>query len=161
MADKTWIIVEDDQGVMTMVTAMCTIWNIEPIKLIDGFAAMQWIEKFKDGKYTGLTPELALLDIRMPGPQGPEIASQLRKIPELKEMAIVMMTAFRLSPDEKQQVMTKSEADLLLYKPLPKLFELNRMVLQAIEARKAKVKEKVKEEEKKEEKKGTDTLAKS
>lgn len=151
MAEKTWIIVEDDQGVMTMVAAMCTIWNIEPIKLIDGFAAMQWIEKFKDGKHTGPIPELALLDIRMPGPQGPEIASQLREIPELAEMAIVMMTAFRLSPDEKHKVMTKSQADLLLYKPLPKLFELNRMVLQAIENRKAKVKEK----------KGTDTLTKS
>lgn len=155
MAEKTWIIVEDDQGVMTMVAAMCTIWNIEPIKLIDGFAATQWIEKFKEGKYTGPIPELALLDIRMPGPQGPEIASQLRKIPELQEMAVVMMTAFRLSPEEKHQVMTKSEADLLLYKPLPKLFELNRMVLQAIENRKAKVKGKEKEKEKKD----TDTLA--
>ena len=60
MADKTWIIVEDDQGVMTMVTAMCTIWNIEPIKLIDGFAAMQWIEKFNDSKYTGPIPEFPI-----------------------------------------------------------------------------------------------------
>ncbi|MCC6905218.1 MAG: response regulator [Anaerolineae bacterium] len=134
-----WIILEDDTVLRQLVAAMCQIWEVEPIELADGFAAAGWLELLNSGAYHGEIPELALLDIRMPGPQGDEIARMIRQTPKLERMAIVMMTAFVLNPREEADLMERTQADLVLRKPLPALFEFNRLLRDAITRRNALV----------------------
>ncbi len=141
MATSTrWIIIEDDPDVLEIVSAMCQIWDVDPIKLTSGDAAAFWIEHFRAGRYIGPLPQLTISDIRLPGLQGHEVAQRLRQIPELKAMAIILMTAYRLSQQEKDEIMRTSQADMLLYKPLPRLMEFNRLVREAIASRQAKAK---------------------
>ena len=135
MRDKTWIILDDEVLILDIMGAMCDIWGVGMIRLNNGFTAMDWIEAFCNGTYEGPLPELALLDIRMPGPQGYEVASQLRKVAKLNNMAIVLMTAYRLSSEQREEYMEISQADHLISKPLPPMPDLNQLLLDAVDTR--------------------------
>ena len=45
-------------------------------------------------------PELILMDIQLPGMDGLELTRRLRKMPELKTMGIVALTAYAMQSDE-------------------------------------------------------------
>jgi CheY-like chemotaxis protein len=53
----------------------------------------------------------------------------------LGKIAIVLMTAYKLSPEQEQQMVGQAGADLLLYKPLPRLVELTGILQEAIARR--------------------------
>ena len=59
--------------------------------------------------------------VRLPGiqAQGPDIGYRMRQSPLLKDVAIVLMTAYHLTPKEERKVIERAGADILLYKPLP------------------------------------------
>jgi CheY-like chemotaxis protein len=140
MDKKVWVLLEDDMDIMVIVSAMCQIWDIELIKLYNGHEAMAWIANFKAGKYQGTLPELALLDIRLPGPQGNQVSAAIRQTPNLQNIAIILMSAYRLTREEQQDMIFQSRADLFLNKPLPRLFEFNGLIVDLLEARKTKAK---------------------
>jgi len=50
---------------------------------------------------TDFAPDLILLDVMMPGMDGPETLKQLRELPALAHVPVVFMTA-RTQPDEVQ-----------------------------------------------------------
>ncbi len=129
---STWMVVEDEPDIYDVLLAMFEIWGIEGVAFVDGAEAVAWIEDVDQGRVRGELPELAILDIRLPEVSGPEVGSRLRKSTVLKEMAIVLITAYRLSPDEEQAVIAQAQADLLMYKPLPAMPELRAMMDQVI-----------------------------
>jgi len=122
---STWMIVEDEPDIYSLLLAMFDVWGIEGIAFVDGDEAMRWIKDVEAGIPLRETPELALLDIRLPGEiSGVHVGERLRHTDKLNDMAIVLITAYRLSPGEEQEIRQKAGADLLLYKPLPDLREL-------------------------------------
>src|SRR5690606_36303357 len=84
-----------------------------------GHEASDWLDKVDTITDSKLLPDIAFLDIRLPGPQGHEIAERIRKTEPLQGMAIIMMTAYELSSDEYDEVMDRSQADRYITKPLP------------------------------------------
>jgi len=120
----TWMVVEDEPDIYDVLLAMFEIWGIEGVAFVDGGEAVSWIENVDQGRVRGELPELAILDIRLPEVSGPEVGSRLRRSPTLKDMAIVLITAYRLSPEEEEAVIAQAQADVLMYKPLPNLIEL-------------------------------------
>ncbi len=118
------MVVEDEPDIYDVLLAMFEIWGIEGVAFVDGGEAVSWIENVDQGRVRGELPELAILDIRLPEVSGPEVGSRLRRSPTLKDMAIVLITAYRLSPEEEEAVIAQAQADLLMYKPLPTLVEL-------------------------------------
>lgn len=48
------------------------------------------------------------------------------------------MTAFKFTPAEEKQIMAESQADLLLYKPLPKFRELEKILRDLVTKTEAK-----------------------
>lgn len=121
----TWLIVEDEEDIRNIVSVMFNFWGHDTLVFPDGNKASQWLDTVSAGEYTGSLPELALLDIRMPGLTGDRIAERIRQIDSLKQMAVVMMTAYALSETEKQRIMEVSGADSMIKKPLPDMDELN------------------------------------
>lgn len=142
----TWMVVEDEPDIYDVLLAMFEIWGIDGIAFVNGEEAVAWIEQAERGTTAGELPELAILDIRLPEMQGPEVAERLRRSPRLGTIAIVMITAYRLSPSAEEQVVKQAQADALMYKPLPAMAELRTKLSTMIAARKAKAGAKVKVE---------------
>ncbi|MBZ0308233.1 MAG: response regulator, partial [Anaerolineae bacterium] len=94
----TWMVVEDEPDIYEVLLAMFEIWGIEGVAFVDGGQAVAWIDDVDEGRVRGELPELALIDIRLPEVSGPDVGKRVRESPILKDMAIVLITAYRLSP---------------------------------------------------------------
>lgn len=129
---STYIIVEDEPSLYEILLAMFATWGIDGQAFTDGESAMQWIEDVDSGRYRGEIPELALIDIRLPGRiSGPAVGERLRNSPTLHDIVIVLTTAYRLNPREEREMRAQCSADDLINKPLP--------AYQALKARLAKL----------------------
>lgn len=134
------MVVEDEPDIYEVLLAMFEIWGIDGVAFVDGEEALAWIEDVDSGRYRGELPELALLDIRLPGAiQGHQVGQRLRQSARLGEMAIVLITSFKLTPEEYTEVMAISGADDLIYKPLPKFDEFKQRLETVVEQRRAAV----------------------
>lgn len=134
----TWMVVEDEPDIYDVLLAMFEIWGIDGVAFVDGGQAVNWIDDVDQGRIRGELPELAIIDIRLPTLNGPEVGQRLRRSPILKNMAIVLITAYRLAPSEEKAVIRQADANLLMYKPLPGMPELRATLDQVIdECRKA------------------------
>jgi CheY-like chemotaxis protein len=123
------MVVEDEPDIYEVLLAMFGIWGIEGVAFVDGEEAINWIEDVDQQRFQGELPELALLDIRLPGDvQGPMVGERLRKSKVLGNVAIVLITAYKLTPAEEEAVKKTAGADKLLYKPLPKISELQHLL---------------------------------
>ena len=137
------MVVEDEPDIYEVLLAMFEMWGIEGVAFVDGEEAVAWIDDVDNGRFQGELPELALLDIRLPGEiNGVGVGERLRKSPVLGEVAIVLTTAYKLSSEEQEEAMTKSQADLWLPKPLPKFNELQGILEKVIAERREKKKAK-------------------
>ncbi len=136
---STWMVVEDEPDIYDVLLAMFEIWGIEGVAFVDGSEAVSWIEEVDRGTASGEMPELAILDIRLPEISGPEVGERLRKSTRLGDIAIVMITAYRLSPAEEEAVIRQAQADTLMYKPLPAMPELRTQLAAIIAKRKEKI----------------------
>ncbi|NWF69863.1 MAG: response regulator [Chloroflexi bacterium] len=115
----TWMVIDDEPGIYEMVLAMYETWGFEGLAFVSGEDAMGWIENVDEGRFQGDLPQFALLDIRLPGQiDGVMIGARLRQSPYLRDIGIVLMTAFRLDQKQEKAALKQSGADLLLYKPL-------------------------------------------
>ncbi|HMM28658.1 MAG: response regulator [Chloroflexota bacterium] len=132
----TWMVVEDEPDIYELLLAMFEIWGIQGVAFVDGPEAVAWIDDVDQGRVRGELPEVALLDVRLPQLSGPHVAQRLRRSPALGQVGIVLITAYRLSPEDEKLVMAEAQADLLLFKPLPSLAELREMIERVIVRRK-------------------------
>ena len=133
------MVVEDEPEIYELLLAMFEMWGIEGVAFVDGEEAVAWIEDVNNNRFQGELPELALLDIRLPGEiNGIQVGKQLRESPILNKVAIVMTTAFKLTETEKSEALKETEADLWMPKPLPKFKELQSILETVIAERRAK-----------------------
>jgi CheY-like chemotaxis protein len=116
---STWMVVEDEPDLFDTLLALFEIWSIDGVAFTNGDDAIKWIEDVDKGNTETNIPELAILDIRLPGASGPEVGHRLRQSPVLKSIAIVLTTAYHLTPHEEEKMIELADADALMYKPLP------------------------------------------
>lgn len=94
---KKILIVDDDRG---MVDAIKRVLNqtkkFEIETAFDGFDAGRKLVEF--------APDLVLLDIKMPGLNGYEVAEKIRQIPKLDNAKIIAISAF-FEEDGKQRLL--------------------------------------------------------
>jgi CheY-like chemotaxis protein len=133
------MVVEDEPDIYEVLLAMFEMWGIEGVAFVDGEEAVAWIDDVDNTRFQGELPELALLDIRLPGEiNGVMVGERLRKSPILGEVSIVLTTAYQLTPDEQDEAITKAGADLWLPKPLPKFNELQGILEKVLAERRSK-----------------------
>lgn len=135
---STWMVVEDEPDIYEVLLAMFEMWGIEGVAFVDGEEAVRWIEEVDSGRFPGELPELAILDIRLPGGiSGPDVGERLRRSKTLREMTIVLTTAYKLSVDDEMAFIRQASADELIYKPLPKFQDFKQMLEGLIAKRRA------------------------
>ncbi len=132
-----WLIAEDETDIRNLVATMCKVWGHTPMTFESGQKAWDWLDKVDSGEYDGTLPEFALMDIRMPGYRGDEIAKRLRTSDKVSHIPIVLMTAFVLSEDEQRTMKDECGVDHIIHKPLPD-FERLRTILHDVIERKQK-----------------------
>jgi len=134
------MVVEDEPDIYELLLAMFEMWGIEGVAFVDGEEAITWIDEADKGT-PGELPELALLDIRLPGNvSGPMVGERIRKSKGLSRMAIVLITAYKLTVDEEANFIKQAGADRLLYKPLPKFNELKKILEEVLSERRVEKK---------------------
>lgn len=131
----TWMVVEDEPDIYDVLLAMFELWGIEGVAFVDGGEAISWIDAVDEGRVHGDMPELAILDIRLPEASGPEVGHRIRKSAKLQHVAIVLITAYRLSSEEERGVIEQAGADRLMYKPLPAMPELRAILDEVVDKR--------------------------
>ena len=133
---KPWLVVEDEEDIRNIVKVMFQVWQHTPMECRNGHEAWNWLDEVESGTFNGDLPELALMDIRMPGHKGHEIARRIRTLEPLRQIPIVLMTAFSLTESERTAMLQEYGVDCIIYKPLPDLFEL-KQTLDSVYQRKA------------------------
>lgn len=129
---STWMVVEDEPDIYEVLLAMFEMWGIEGVAFVDGEEAIAWIEDVDAGRFQGDLPELAMLDIRLPGDMnGIDVGERIRQSPVLGNIAILLTTAYKLNPKEQEEAMHRTGADKWLPKPLPKFNELQ-IILESV-----------------------------
>jgi CheY-like chemotaxis protein len=128
------MVVEDEPDLYDTLLALFEIWSIDGVAFTNGTDAIKWIEDVDQGNTDTNIPELALLDIRLPGVTGPEIGQRLRQSTVLNDIAIVLMTAYHLTPQEEETYTKQAKSNNLLYKPLPSPVEFRTILQQAIDS---------------------------
>ncbi len=134
----TWLIVEDEADIRIIVQTLCSVWGHDTLTFPDGEKAWRWLDDVEGGSFREELPELALLDIRMPGHTGDAVAGRMRQIEALRHIAIVLMTAYELSDGDRERIMSTSGADHMIFKPLPDMEELKILLHGILERKKAR-----------------------
>ncbi len=124
----TWMVIEDEPDIYDVILAMFELWGIEGIGFVDGAEAIGWIEDVDAGRFQGELPELVITDIRLPEASGPMVAERFRKSPPMKDIVVILMTAYRLSPDEQMAAIEQAGADYLMYKPSPPMPQFKELI---------------------------------
>jgi len=139
-----YLIVEDDESIRMILKDIFELLEADGQFTFckDGNMAWDWLSRVEKGEVSDL-PDIGFLDIRMPGPQGYEIAERIRQIESIQNMGIVLMTAYDLSAAEYDDVMRRSQADRYITKPLPGAKGLSRMVEEIMSLRHAQKRENV------------------
>ena len=135
-----WLIADDEADIRNLVAMICQVWGHNPIQFENGTKIGDWLEKLRTGTAgDGPLPDFALMDIRMPGKRGDEIAKEMRQIDALRDIPIVLMTAFVLSEEEIHKLRTDFGVDAVIHKPLPDFDQLRTKLHDIIEAKKKSV----------------------
>lgn len=130
-----WLIAEDEGDIRMLIATMCRIWGHEPIVFENGQKVWDWLDGVEAGEKREQLPDLVLMDIRMPGKRGNEIARRMRTIPTFERKPIVLMTAFALNQGERDTMIASDGVDHIIGKPLPDFEELRSLLLDITKAK--------------------------
>lgn len=132
----SWMVVEDEPDLYEMLMAMTEIVGVDGVAFTTGEDAVAWIEAVDGRQIQHDRPELALLDIRLPGKHsGLDVCKRLRSSPLLGDILIVLMTAYHVSPREEREMLRQADADVLLRKPFPNLKALSKLLQDHLQRR--------------------------
>ena len=105
---RTILLVEDNPDARELLASLCDAWGYQVELARDGFEGLE--------KILRLTPEVALVDIGLPGIDGYEIARRVRTDSAASPVKLVALTGYGL-PEQRQKAIAAG-FDLHLVKPV-------------------------------------------
>lgn len=106
---KASILVADDlAGQRLILEMLLSVDGYDVTAVEDGKAALEYLR--------GNTPDLAILDVKMPYLTGIEVCDRMKRIPRLKHVPVIILTALR--DEDTLQRARDSQADDVIMKPL-------------------------------------------
>ncbi|MBL8133034.1 MAG: response regulator [Anaerolineae bacterium] len=132
-----WLVAEDEADIRMLVATMIQVWGHDTVVFENGQKVWEWLDVVDSSADGVKVPDLILMDIRMPGKKGNELARRMRTMPQMKESPIVLMTAFALSQAERQEMMTAGGVDQIISKPLPDFEQLRQTLHDLVDKKRA------------------------
>ena len=132
----TWLVAEDEADIRVLITTMIQVWGHQPAAFENGQKVWDWLDTVEAGDPAANPPELVLMDIRMPGKKGNEVAARMRTLKQLDRTPIVLMTAYSMTDAERAELLERDGADRVIQKPLPEFDQLRQLLHDLVEARK-------------------------
>ena len=86
MAKTKVMIVDDDREFLDELGELLSLADYDAVTVADANAAVQ--------KVASVNPDVLLLDLKMPGTDGFQVARELQRLPQTAEIPIIAMTAF-------------------------------------------------------------------
>ena len=124
MAPVKLLVVDDEASFVRSVSDYLSLCGYQVFVAFDGNQALLQMQKEQ--------PALALLDLKMPGPNGEELIRRAQEIsPQTK---LVILTAFH-DGEEREAALRQKGVIGFLYKPLSSLLELERLIETALKNR--------------------------
>ncbi|MFP4322175.1 MAG: response regulator [Anaerolineales bacterium] len=131
-----WLLVEDELDIRNVLKVMFQVWGNETIEFSNGNDAFDYLEDVDEDIVDDKDlPTFALMDIRMPGPNGNEIARRIRESNRLGHIPVMLMTAFQLSEAQQEEFKTRDGVDRIVFKPLPDFDKFRNVIEEVISAR--------------------------
>lgn len=132
-----WLLVEDEVDIRNIVKVMFQVWGHNTIEFSNGNDAFDFLDDVDENLITDEElPSLALMDIRMPGPNGNEIANRIRQSERLKNIPVLLMTAFQLSEAQQKEFQVRDGVDRIIFKPLPEFDKFHAVLQETIASKK-------------------------
>ena len=126
--NRVWMVAEDDPVLRSILKMMLTLWEVDALVFADGNEAWDWLDEVERGHHRLPLPEVALLDIRMPGHLGYEVGARMRSIVATRAIPLLIMTAYHLSDQDKAQIYASARPEHLVAKPFPSLDEFRSLI---------------------------------
>ncbi|PNY80161.1 response regulator [Deinococcus koreensis] len=120
----TILVADDEPAIRTMLEVILSADGHEIVAVADGKAALDYLREH--------TPDVMLLDIKMPHMDGFEICSRVKRIKRLRGIPVLLLTGF--DDDQTRDHAKLVGADDIVYKPLSGK-NLRGRVNQLVEAR--------------------------
>lgn len=134
-----WLLVEDEVDIRNVVKTMFQVWGHTAVEFSNGNDTFDYLDDVDDGLVgDDDLPSFALMDIRMPGPNGNEIARRIRESKRLGSIPIMLMTAFQLSEAQQSDFLTRDGVDRIIFKPLPDFDKFHTLIKEVIVERRAR-----------------------
>lgn len=131
-----WLLVEDEVDIRNVVKVMFQVWGHNTVEFSNGNDAFDYLDDVDEALIPDEElPSLALMDIRMPGPNGNEIAKRIRESARLGHIPVILMTAFQLSESQQEQFKIHDGVDRIIFKPLPDFDKFHDLIQQTIAQR--------------------------
>lgn len=108
MAKEKIMVVDDEPDVLALVSA---VLECEGFKVITAGSCKEALSKLKTK-----IPDLVLLDIMLPEMSGIEGCAKIRKMPKIKDLKIIFITALEQS-DVDEEAIKKLRASDVIRKP--------------------------------------------
>jgi CheY-like chemotaxis protein len=102
------LVVDDDRDVADSLVLLLRCWGLDVHVAYSGEAALTAV--------TELRPDLALMDIGMPGMDGCETARRMRKLPEARDLVIAAVSAW--GPEDIRRGAAEAQFDHHFVKPI-------------------------------------------
>ncbi|MGV3740802.1 MAG: response regulator, partial [Burkholderiaceae bacterium] len=110
------LIVDDNMDAAVMLAALLEIDGHECLTVHDGPSAIELAKSFK--------PDVAILDIGLPGMNGYEVARNMKKLPMLAQTMYVALTGYGQESDKRQAIESGFHHHLVKPINMAKLAEL-------------------------------------
>jgi CheY-like chemotaxis protein len=132
-----WLVAEDEADIRVLITTMIQVWGHSAAAYENGQKVWDWLDLAEADPAAFTPPDLVLMDIRMPGKKGNEVAARMRTLPAFARTPIVLMTAFTMNDAERREMIERDGVDQIIHKPLPEFEALRKLLHDSIAQKRA------------------------
>lgn len=102
------LVAEDLAGQRMVLDMLLSVEGYDVHLVEDGAEALEWLKEN--------TPDLAILDVRMPRLGGLEVCARMKRVSRLKDVPVMILTALKDAATREASRLVA--ADAIVYKPL-------------------------------------------